>query len=81
MVAAQLAVPGCLRGRQDIEHQQVIAQVHRAQATAVRASTQELRVRAVAEANLRLAIDKAPSVPRPPRPPRAASSGQGKGDG
>lgn len=56
-------------------------QVHRAQATAVRASTQELRVRAVAEANLRLAIDKAPSVPRPPRPPRAASSGQGKGDG
>lgn len=53
--------------------------VLRAEATSVRATTTELRVRAIAEANLKLAINKAPSLPRPPRPPRASSSGQGKG--
>lgn len=46
--------------------------VHRAEATSVRASVAELRVRATAEANLRLSINKAPSLPRPPAPPRSA---------
>lgn len=48
-------------------------QVHRAEATSVRASVAEIRVRAMAVANLRLSIDKAPSLPRPPAPPRPAS--------
>jgi hypothetical protein len=42
--------------------------VRRAEATAVRASVADIRVRALAEANIRLAIDKAPSLPRPPAP-------------
>lgn len=41
-------------------------QIHRAEATSVSASVAELRVRALAEAEIRLAIDKAPSLPRPP---------------
>jgi hypothetical protein len=53
--------------------------VHRAEATSVRASVSAIRVRARAEANLKLAIDKAPSVPRPPRPPRATAGDPGKG--
>ena len=54
-------------------------QVHRAEATSVRASVADLRVRAMAEATLSLAIDKTPSLPRPPAPPRpAADSGKGK---
>lgn len=48
-------------------------QVHRAEATSVRASVADLRVRALAEANIRLSISKAPSLPRPPAPPGAAS--------
>jgi hypothetical protein len=44
-------------------------QIQRAEATSVTASISELRVRAVAEAKLRLAIDKAPSLPRPPAIP------------
>ncbi len=55
-------------------------QVHSAQATSVLASTGVLRVRATAEANLRLAINKAPSVPRPPRPARRAASQRKSGD-
>jgi hypothetical protein len=47
-------------------------QVNRAEATSVRASVADLRVRATAEANLRLDINKAPSLPRPPAPPRPA---------
>jgi hypothetical protein len=51
----------------------LFGQVHRAEAISVRASRTELRVRATAEATLRLNIDKAPSLPRPtiPTPPGA----------
>jgi hypothetical protein len=51
----------------------LFGQVHRAEATSVRASRTEIRVRAMAEATLRLNIDKAPSLPRPtiPTPPGA----------
>ena len=48
-------------------------QVHSAEATSVRASVADLRVRATAEANMRLDINKAPSLPRPPAPPRPAA--------
>lgn len=41
--------------------------IHRAEATSVRASRTELRVRALAEADIRLDISKAPALPRPPR--------------
>ena len=47
--------------------------IKRAYATSVRASVADLRVRATAEAKIRLAIDKAPSLPRPPAPPRPAA--------
>lgn len=50
-------------------------QVHRAEATSVRASVADIRVRALAEANLRLSISKAPSLPRPPAPPQAPAPG------
>jgi hypothetical protein len=54
-------------------------QVHRAEATSVRASVADLRVRAFAEAHIRLAISKAPSLPRPPAPPgTAAAAPKGK---
>jgi hypothetical protein len=49
-------------------------QVHHAEATSVRASVANLRVRALAEANIRLSISKAPSLPRPPAPPRPPAS-------
>ena len=51
-------------------------QVHRAEAMSVRASRTELRVRARAEATLRLAIDKAPSLPRPPAQTPPAPKGK-----
>jgi hypothetical protein len=47
-------------------------EVHRAEATSVRASVADLRVRALAEANIRLSISKAPSLPRPPAAPGTA---------
>ena len=53
-------------------------EVQRAEATSVRASIAEIRVRAQAEANIRLSINKAPSLPRPPAPPRAAPAVPGK---
>lgn len=57
-------------------------QVQRAEATSVRASVADLRVRALAEANIRLSISKAPSLPRPPAPPRPTpASGKGKAKG
>jgi len=57
-------------------------QVQRAEATSVRASVADLRVRALAEANLRLSINKAPSLPRPPAPPRPTPTpGRGKTKG
>jgi hypothetical protein len=43
--------------------------VHSAQATTVHATTERLVVRALAEADLRLSISKAPALPRPPGPP------------
>jgi hypothetical protein len=50
---------------------QLSGQVNRAEATSVRASVADLRVRALAEANIRLSITKAPpSLPRPPAPPK-----------
>jgi hypothetical protein len=52
--------------------------VTRAEATSVRASVADLRVRATAEANMRLDINKAPSLPRPPAPPRAADDTTGE---
>lgn len=48
-----------------------------AEATAVRASIADIRVRALAEATIRLSIDKAPSLPRPPIPSRPATDSQG----
>ena len=54
-------------------------QVHRAEATSVRASVSELRVRAVAEANLKLSINKAPSLPRPPATPPLPATDTAKG--
>jgi len=36
---------------------------------AVRATLVDIRVRALAEADLKLSIDRAPSIPRPPEPP------------
>jgi hypothetical protein len=41
--------------------------VHRAEGTSVYATTREIRVRAVADADLQLAISKGMTVPRPPR--------------
>jgi hypothetical protein len=41
--------------------------IRRAEATAVHATTEALLVRALAEADLLLAISKAPTLPRPPR--------------
>jgi len=43
--------------------------VQHAEATAVRASITDIRVRALAEANMRLSIDKAPSLPTVPAMP------------
>jgi hypothetical protein len=47
--------------------------VNRAEATSVRASVADIRVRALAEANIRLSISKAPSLPRPPAQPSATA--------
>jgi hypothetical protein len=41
--------------------------IQNARGTGVRATTKEIRVRAVADANFRLAIDKGPKIPRPPQ--------------
>jgi hypothetical protein len=52
---------------------ELAGQIHRAEATTVHATISELRVRALAEADLRLDISKAPGVPRPPpQPPGSA---------
>lgn len=42
--------------------------IHQAGVVAVRATVQEIRVRALADADLTLSIDRAPSIPRPPEP-------------
>jgi hypothetical protein len=47
--------------------------IHRAGVIAVRASVQEIRVRALADADLSLSIDRAPSIPRPPAPKTTAA--------
>ena len=41
--------------------------IHDAQGTSVRATTREIRLRAVADAEFKLAIDRAPAIPRPPQ--------------
>ena len=43
--------------------------IQQAGVIAVRATMQEIRVRALANADLTLSIDRAPSIPRPPEPP------------
>ena len=43
--------------------------IHQAGVIAVRATRQEIRVRALADADLKLSIDRAPSIPRPPKAP------------
>ncbi len=53
-------------------------QVQRAEATSVRASLRELRVRARADANIRLDISKAPSLPRAPNAIPAPAGTRGK---
>jgi hypothetical protein len=40
--------------------------IHDAQGTSVRATTQDIRMRAVADAEFKLAIDRGPTLPRPP---------------
>jgi hypothetical protein len=42
--------------------------IHQAGVVAVRATVEEIRVRALADADLTLSIDRAPSIPRPPGP-------------
>lgn len=41
--------------------------IHNARGTVVLATTKEIRMRAVAEAEFKLAIDRGPTLPRPPR--------------
>ena len=45
--------------------------IHDATGTSVRATTQEIRMRAVADAEFTLAIDRAPTIPRPPQVAKA----------
>ena len=42
--------------------------IQQAGVIAVRATRSDIRVRALAEADLKLSIDRAPSIPRPPEP-------------
>ena len=42
--------------------------IERAGVIAVRATMEDIRVRALADADLKLSIDRAPSIPRPPEP-------------
>jgi hypothetical protein len=42
--------------------------IHEAGVVTVRATREDIRVRAVADANLKLSIDRGPSIPRPPAP-------------
>lgn len=50
--------------------------IHEAGVVAVRATRDELRVRAIADADLRLAIRRAPSIPRPPEPGAAGDAAE-----
>lgn len=68
------AVVGRLRGlaenginRELAEGVTLSGRIHDAVGTSVIATTQEIRVRAVAEAEFKIAIDRGPSVPRPPQ--------------
>lgn len=45
--------------------------IHDAQGTSVLATTEGIRMRAVADAEFKLAIDKAPTIPRPPQMAKA----------
>jgi hypothetical protein len=66
------AVVGRLRGLAENGINRTLApgvtlsgRIHDARGTSVRATTQEIRVRAVADAEFKLAIDRAPTLPRP----------------
>ena len=68
------AVVGRLRGLAEQGINRTLApgvtlsgRIHDARGTSVRATTQDIRVRAVADAEFRLAIDRAPKLPRPRR--------------
>jgi hypothetical protein len=52
--------------------------IHQAGVVAVRATVEEIRVRALADADLTLSIDRAPSIPRPPGP--SAKRGEAEPD-
>ena len=73
------AVIGRLRGLAETGINRTLApgvtlsgRIHDARGTSVRATTQEIRVRAVADAEFTLAIDRGPTLPRPPAVSRAA---------
>jgi hypothetical protein len=68
------AVIGKLRGLAESGVNRTLApgvtlsgRIHDARGTSVRATTQEIQLRAVADAEFKLAIDRGPKLPRPPR--------------
>jgi hypothetical protein len=68
------AVVGKLRGLAENGINRTLApgvtlsgRIYAARGTRVRATTREIRVRAVADAEFKLAIDRAPTLPRPPQ--------------
>jgi len=68
------AVVGKLRGIAESGINRTLApgvtlsgRIHNAEGTSVRATTQEIRMRAIADAEFKLAIDRAPTLPRPPQ--------------
>ena len=72
------AVVGRLRGLAENGINRTLAdgvtlsgRIHDAQGTSVIATTQEIRLRAVADAEFKLAIDRGPAIPRPPEIARA----------
>ncbi|MEO5619139.1 MAG: DUF4403 family protein [Candidatus Eisenbacteria bacterium] len=72
------AVVGKLRGlaegginRTLAEGVRLSGRIHDAQGTSVIATTQEIRLRAVADAEFKISIDRGPTLPRPPQMARA----------
>jgi hypothetical protein len=68
------AVVGRLRGLAETGINRTLApgvilsgQIHDARGTSVRATTEDIRVRAVADGEFQLAIDRSPTIPRPPQ--------------
>jgi hypothetical protein len=64
---AQLAEKGMNR-RLPARGTRLSGRIDEAGVVAVRATREEIRVRALASADLKLSIDRAPSIPRPPEP-------------